>query len=322
MFSEEQVINVEFLPNDIVDGATYIIKQSNPNSYTHGMFKYPCKFIPEIPRWGIKKYSKKENTIVFDPFSGSGTTLLEANINGLNAYGTEIDDIAKLIIKVKTTRLDNNQINELDKICPKHTILSSNTSSLSLSKLIENISVERKKRIMICHWYNPAHLIPIIELSYFGNMPEEIFSEVYNLYLSIEKQPINVKKDISGMIANRMLHALAREAFHLIEIDAVSPEDIEKALKYGPGFRSATTGILESADLGGLDIWCTVEDNLFRELNNSKKASDLLKQKVNNGKLGLKTEEGFFKYSKEIKEKIKKDFFRRLIIQLKASKNY
>ena len=218
--------------------------------------------------------------------------------------------------------LKQELFNELDKICPKHTILSSNTSSLSLSKLIENISVERKKRIMICHWYNPAHLIPIIELSYFGNMPEEIFSEVYNLYLSIEKQPINVKKDISGMIANRMLHALAREAFHLIEIDAVSPEDIEKALKYGPGFRSATTGILESADLGGLDIWCTVEDNLFGELNNSKKASDLLKQKVNNGKLGLKTEEGFFKYSKHTKEKIKKDFFRRLMIQLKASKNY
>lgn len=214
--------------------------------------------------------------------------------------------------------LKQELFNELDKICPKHTILSSNTSSLSLSKLIENISVERKKRIMICHWYNPAHLMPIIELSYFGNMPEEIFSDVYELYLSIEKQPISVKKDIPGMVANRMLHALAREAFHLIEIDAVSSKDIEKALKYGPGFRSATTGILESADLGGLDIWCTVEDNLFKELNTSKKASDLLKEKVNNKKLGLKTEEGFFKYSKEIK----KDFFRRLIIQLKASKNY
>ena len=218
--------------------------------------------------------------------------------------------------------LKQELFNELDKICPKHTILSSNTSSLSLSKLIENISVERKKRIMICHWYNPAHLMPIIELSYFGNMPEEIFSDVYELYLSIEKQPISVKKDIPGMIANRMLHALAREAFHLIEIDAVSSKDIEKALKYGPGFRSATTGVLESADLGGLDIWCAVEDNLFKELNNSKKASDLLKEKVNNEKLGLKTEEGFFKYPKEIKEKIKKDFFRRLIIQLKASKNY
>lgn len=114
MLSEEQVIIVDSLPEDIVDGATYIINQSNPNNYTHGMFKYPCKFIPEIPRWGIKKYTKKRNSIVFDPFSGSGTTLLEANINGLDAYGTEIDDVAKLIIKVKTTRLNNNQVMQLD----------------------------------------------------------------------------------------------------------------------------------------------------------------------------------------------------------------
>jgi len=212
--------------------------------------------------------------------------------------------------------------NQLDKICPIDTILSSNTSSLSLSEITKDISSERKKRVMICHWYNPAHLMPIIELSYFGNMSEDIFSDVYALYISIEKQPIKVRKDIPGMIANRLLHALAREVFYLVETEAASSEDIEKALKYGPGFRSATTGILESADLGGLDIWCTVEDNLFKELNNSDRVCDLMKQKVKEGCLGLKTEEGFFKYPKDEKEKIRKDFFRRLIIQLKASKNY
>lgn len=218
--------------------------------------------------------------------------------------------------------LKQELFNQLDKICPIHTILSSNTSSLSLSEITKNISNERKKRVMICHWYNPAHLMPIIELSYFGNMSEDIFSEVYALYISIEKQPVKVRKDIPGMIANRMLHALAREVFYLIETGAASLEDVEKTLKYGPGFRGATTGILESADLGGLDIWCTVEDNLFKELNNSDRACDLMKQKVKEGNLGLKTEEGFFKYPKDEKEKIRKDFFRRLIIQLKASKNY
>lgn len=218
--------------------------------------------------------------------------------------------------------LKQELFNQLDKICPIHTILSSNTSSLSLSEITKNISSERKKRVMICHWYNPAHLMPIIELSYFGNMSEDIFSEVYALYVGIEKQPVKVRKDIPGMIANRMLHALAREVFYLIETGAASLEDVEKALKYGPGFRGATTGILESADLGGLDIWCTVEDNLFKELNNSDRACDLMKQKVKEGNLGLKTEEGFFKYPKDEKEKIRKDFFRRLIIQLKASKNY
>lgn len=116
MSSKKQVIYTDVLPKKIIDGATYIIEQSNPNSYTHGMFKYPCKFIPEIPRWAIKKYANNSNAIIFDPFSGSGTTLLEANVNGLNAFGTEIDDIAKLIIKVKTTRLSNNQIEQLDSI--------------------------------------------------------------------------------------------------------------------------------------------------------------------------------------------------------------
>ena len=115
MSSKEQIIEVESLPVDIQTGATYAIKQANPNSYTHGMFKYPCKFIPEIPRWGIKTYLSEKRGVIFDPFSGSGTTLLEANVNGLDAYGTEIDDIAKLIIKVKTTVLDSAQMKLLDQ---------------------------------------------------------------------------------------------------------------------------------------------------------------------------------------------------------------
>ena len=110
MLSKEQIIEVESLPVDIQTGATYAIKQANPNSYTHGMFKYPCKFIPEIPRWGINTYLSERGGVIFDPFSGSGTTLLEANVNGIDAYGTEIDDIAKLIIKVKTCLLYTSPI--------------------------------------------------------------------------------------------------------------------------------------------------------------------------------------------------------------------
>lgn len=115
MPDKEQIIEVESLPVDIQNGSTYLIKQANPNSYTHGMFKYPCKFIPEIPRWAINLFLSCKKGVIFDPFSGSGTTLLEANINGVDAYGTEIDDIAKLIIKVKTTVLDERQTNCLEQ---------------------------------------------------------------------------------------------------------------------------------------------------------------------------------------------------------------
>lgn len=218
--------------------------------------------------------------------------------------------------------LKQNLFKELDELCPKKTILASNTSSLPLNDMIALISDERKARSMVCHFYNPAYLIPIVELSYFGNMSEELFNQVYDLYTKVGKEPIKVLKDIPGLIANRMLHALSREVFSLIEMEAASPEDIDKALKYGPGFRSATTGALEVADMGGMDVWCTVQDILLPHLSTSDKAADIMRDKVKEGKLGLKSGEGFYDYSGKNKDKILNDFYKRLLIQLKASKNY
>ena len=109
-------IEVNSLPMEIEEGKTYVIQQSKPNTYTHSFFKYPCRFIPEIPRWGIKKYlANSTDKNVFDPFAGSGTTLLESIINGHNAFGTEIDNIARLIIKVKTTKLNEVELGEIEE---------------------------------------------------------------------------------------------------------------------------------------------------------------------------------------------------------------
>jgi 3-hydroxybutyryl-CoA dehydrogenase len=218
--------------------------------------------------------------------------------------------------------LKQNLFKELDALCKPSAIFASNTSSLPLSDMTKYLTDSRKAKTMVCHWYNPGHLIPIAELSYFGNMSEEDFNEVYEMYVKSGKQPVKVLKDIPGLIANRMLHALAREVFTLIEKGVASADDIDKALKFGPGFRSATTGMLEVADMGGLDIWCIVEDNLFKELDNSDKACDLLRSKVENGQLGLKTGKGFFEYPEEVKQNVQNDFIKRLITQLKASKNY
>ncbi|MBQ6409734.1 modification methylase [Candidatus Saccharibacteria bacterium] len=141
--SSEEVIEVEHLPLKIENGATYSIVQANPNNYTHGMFKYPCKFIPEIPRWGIKKYSHK-NTVVFDPFAGSGTSLLEANIHGYNALGTEIDDVAILLTKVKTKKLSKKQIKELKKIQEELLQRFSRNTQSKFRPVISNLS----------HWFS------------------------------------------------------------------------------------------------------------------------------------------------------------------------
>lgn len=218
--------------------------------------------------------------------------------------------------------LKQNLFKQLDEYCPSHTIFASNTSSLPLTGMMELISAKRKEQMIVNHWYNPGHLMPLVELSYFGNMPDHLFKKVEQLYQSIKKQTVKVLQDIPGLIANRIQQGIAREVFSLIEMGAATPEDIDKALKFGPAFRYATTGQLEIADLGGLDIWCTVGDNLLKVMDNSQHANEMLRQKVAEGKLGMKSGEGFFDYKKDELSEVKKRFAEKLIHQLKASEFY
>lgn len=218
--------------------------------------------------------------------------------------------------------LKQNLFKKLDELCPSTAILASNTSSLPLSGMMALVSEERKQRMIVNHWFNPAHLIPVVEFSSFGNMPEEIYKEVETLYISIKKQPVRVLKDVPGLVANRIMQGVAREVFSLIEQGVATPADIDKALKFGPAFRYATTGQLEVSDFGGLDIWCTVGDNLLKVMDNSQSANQLLRRKVEEGKLGIKTGEGFYQYSPEKVPEIRERFMKKLIHQLKASEYY
>ncbi|MBV1756673.1 MAG: 3-hydroxyacyl-CoA dehydrogenase family protein [Dethiosulfatibacter sp.] len=234
-----------------------------------------------------------------------------------------VEDVDYVIEAVpEKIELKQKIFKEIDGYCKPETIFASNTSSLALNEMLEAVSDSRKERMMVCHWYNPAHLMPIAELSYFGNMPENIYKEVEKIYLESGKQVVKVLKDVPGLVANRIQQGVAREVFSLIEMGVASPEDIDKALKFGPGFRYATTGQLEVADMGGLDIWCTVGDNLLSVMDNRKEANPILRQKVTEGKLGLKTNEGFFEYTEEKLNDIKNEFNRRLLIQLKTSQKY
>lgn len=218
--------------------------------------------------------------------------------------------------------LKQDVFEKLDKICAMDTVFSSNTSSLKLSDMMKRVSEERRKRIMVTHWYNPPHIVPIVELSFFGNMPEKIYKEIESLYKTIGKQVVKVLKDIPGLVANRIQQAIAREVFALMQMNAAEPEDIDKALTFGPAFRFATSGLLQIADFGGLDIWCTVADNLWKVLSNATSAPEFLKEKVKQGKLGIKTGEGFFNYKNIDISQIRKQYIKKLIYQLKVSKYY
>ena len=234
-----------------------------------------------------------------------------------------VEDV-DFVIEATPEMLDLKQdlFEQLDKYCPAHTILASNTSSLKLWDMAARVSEERKAKVMIAHCYNPAHLIPIIELSYFGNMSEEDFEAVRDLFVRCEKAPVKVLKDVTGMVANRLLHAQAREAFYLIDQGIAAAEDVDRALMFGPAFRNATTGMLEVADMGGLDIWYAAEGNFFPDLCDEKKPSETMRKLVEEGNYGVKTGKGFFDYPDDKKAAATENFYRRLIVQLKACRNY
>lgn len=104
----------ETIPNEIEQNTILNISTRDVNSHTHGFHKYPAKFIPQIPKWAITKYlNGNKDKFVLDPFCGSGTTLVESVLAGYSAIGVDIDPLSAMISKVKTTRVDQNELTNI-----------------------------------------------------------------------------------------------------------------------------------------------------------------------------------------------------------------
>lgn len=219
-------------------------------------------------------------------------------------------------------KLKQDTLAQMDAWCPPHTIFASNTSSLKLEAMAQAISPARKRRFAINHWFNPAHIVPLVELSDYGNTDPAVLLEIHQMYIDLGKKPAYVRKDVAGLLANRLQEALMREVFSLIEMGAAEPEDLDNALKYGPGFRYPLAGPLEIVDFGGADIWYIEAAALLPDMDNSTQPNKLLKEKMDKGELGVKTGKGYYDYTGRDIEKIKQDYNERLIRQLKTSREY
>jgi len=190
----------------------------------------------------------------------------------------------------------------LDKICDVDVILASNTSGLSPSKIASGTL--NPQRIVVTHFWNPAHLIPLVEVVRGIHTSDQTIKRAFDLLKCMNKKPIEVKKESPGFVGNRLQFALLREAQYILEQGIASKEDIDAAVTFGIGRRLSATGPFISADMGGLDVFSAISDYLLCELSNAKNASPELKKLVEENKFGVKTGEGYYKWDKLFIEKM------------------
>lgn len=146
------------------------------------------------------------------------------------------------------------------------------------------------------HWFNPSHLILLIEIIKGDKTLDTVAQAIKELSIHIGKKPVIVQKDVLGFAANRIQFAVLREALYLVEQGVISKEDIDSVMKYGLGFRYACLGPLEVADLGGLDTFYHISEYLMKDLCNDTKVPSELAKFYEEGYLGIKSQQGFYDY--------------------------
>jgi 3-hydroxybutyryl-CoA dehydrogenase len=216
--------------------------------------------------------------------------------------------------------LKKDLFRKLDELCNEEVILATNTSGLSPSLI--GLHLKHPQRILATHFWNPAHLIPLVEVLRAEFTDDTTFNRAIDLLKFMNKKPIEVKKEVPGMVGNRLQFALFREAQYLLEQGIASKEDIDAAVTYSIGRRLPVTGPLLSADMGGLDVFASISDYLFKDLSNSDKSSGELKDLITKGHFGQKNGEGYYSWNEKFTQEMNHKREEQLIQFLKDDINW
>jgi 3-hydroxybutyryl-CoA dehydrogenase len=184
---------------------------------------------------------------------------------------------------------------EMDRRTPAGIPLASNSSSFPISEIARGCATGT--RMLGLHFFMPAHLVPAVEVIRGEGTDPAVWQRCAMLMRALGKVPVLVKKDIPGFLANRLQHALAREAFALIDAGLASPQDVDNAVRYGFGLRFLAAGPVLQKDIAGLDIHCAAASTMYPDLARDTIPARTLRDKVQAGKLGMKTGEGFYQWT-------------------------
>ena len=223
------------------------------------------------------------------------------------------DDIKKIISRIAATRnmdeavakasiiiesvaedlgVKQDLFRQLDEMCPGDTILATNTSVISITAIASK--AKNRGRIIGTHFWFPPYLIPLVEVVKGGDTSDETMDTTYQFMKKAGKYPIKCLKDVPGFVANRLQHALWREAISIVEKGIADAATVDDAIKQSFGIRVPVLGPIENADMVGLDLVLAIHNTVLQDLEASPDPSPLLKEKVTKGELGFKSGKGLY----------------------------
>lgn len=186
---------------------------------------------------------------------------------------------------------------ELVRLAPATAILASNTSVIPIHRIAAGLPTS--ERIIGTHWWNPAGLIPLVEVVQSHHTSDATVRSVMNLLSSVGKSPAHIVKDVPGFVANRLQHALWREAIAMVAEGICDAATLDACVKNSFGLRLAVLGPLENADLVGLDLTLDIHKTIIPELSSLRQPDPYLESQVAAGHLGFKTGTGFRAWSQD-----------------------
>lgn len=205
----------------------------------------------------------------------------------------------RIVVDCAPERLDIKRavFEEAARLAGPDTILASNSSGFPISQIMEGLP--GPERAIGLHFFMPAHLVPLVEVVSAKATSPQTAERMMDIMRRLGRVPVHVKRDLPGFLANRMQHALAREAFALIDAGIASAEDVDAAVRFGFGFRFLAAGPALQRDHAGLDVHCAAAATMYPSLSDASEPSRALRDRVESGRLGMKTGAGFYDWTPE-----------------------
>lgn len=195
---------------------------------------------------------------------------------------------------------------KIEAVVPDNTVLTSNTSAIPISLLQQQTRLPA--RFLGLHWMEPSHTTRFLEII-CGDLSDVQYAEwLYELSHCWAKEPTLVRKDIRGFITNRLMYAMYREAFNLVENGYATVEDVDRAVRNSAGFWMMLAGVFRWMDLTGVPAYHTVLKDLFPTLSNRTDVPELIDTIVKSGGKGVLNAQGFYEYTPEEAEAWQKTY--------------